>query len=251
MPKSVWKDENYILAYELAKSGMSEIKMAQSLGVSTVTLRKWKSEKPALKFAIDRAKSDQTPMATAQNFHEYIYQKLPQELRSIWHEIQDVEHKENAIERTEALLKGAGKRGRQHLFLHALVTSNFNVSRACSMMNMSRKTFENWVTHEPEFGELMNEIHEHKKNFFEAALVGLVAGGDSSATIFVNKTFNKDRGYNDKIELSVEGAVTHEHIHAHISVDELNLSIETKREILKAIRIRNRENDQSKISISN
>jgi hypothetical protein len=31
MPKSVWKDENYILAYELAKSGMSEIKMAHLL----------------------------------------------------------------------------------------------------------------------------------------------------------------------------------------------------------------------------
>jgi hypothetical protein len=122
------------------------------------------------------------------------------------------------------------------------------------MMNMSRKTFENWVTHEPEFGELMNEIHEHKKNFFEAALVGLVASGDSSATIFVNKTFNKDRGYNDKIELSVEGSVQHEHVHAHvhahISVDELDLSLEVKREILQAIRLRNRQNDTTKISVN-
>ena len=57
MPKKVWKDENYIHAYELAKSGMSEIKMAQALGVSTATLRKWKDTKPALRFAIEKASS--------------------------------------------------------------------------------------------------------------------------------------------------------------------------------------------------
>jgi transposase len=254
MPKKVWKDENYILAYELAKSGMSEIKMAQALGVSTVTLRKWKDTKPALRFAIEKASSNggSENMSTVQDFHEYIYQKLPSHLAKIWDEIQAVEHEDNSILKIEAMLKGAGKRGRQHLFLHALVTSNFNVSRACSMMNMSRKTFENWVTNEPEFGELMQEIDFHKKNFFEAALIGLVAGGDSSATIFVNKTINRDRGYNDKIELDVRGSVQHEHLHAHIPMDELNLSLDVKREILKAIRFRNQSIDnESEEAIAN
>lgn len=238
MPRKVWKDENYIIAYELAKSGMSEVKMAQALGVSTVTLRKWKQQKPALVFAIEKAKGANSGRALAKDFHEYIYQKLPPELAEIWDEIHAVEHEKNSILKIEALLKGAGKRGRQHLFLHSLVTSNFNVSRACSMMNMSRKTFENWVTNEPEFGELMNEIHEHKKNFFEAALVGLVARGDSSATIFCNKTMNRDRGYNEKIELDVQGMIEHNHTHALIPVDELTLSLNTKKEILEAVRNR-------------
>ena len=73
---------------------------------------------------------------------------------------------------------------------------------------------------------------------------------DSNLSFEENKTFNKDRGYNDKIELSVEGSVQHEHVHAHISVDELDLSLEVKREILQAIRLRNRQNDQTKISVN-
>jgi len=243
MPKKVWKDENYVLAYELAKSGMSEIKMAKAMGISVTTLRKWKDQKPALRSAIEKASSSNSrSMSNVQDFHEYIYQKLPPHLAKIWDEIQAVEHEENSILKIEAMLKGAGKRGRQHLFLHALVTSNFNVSRACSMMNMSRKTFENWVTHEPEFGELMQEIDFHKKNFFESALIGLVAGGDSSATIFVNKTINRDRGYNEKIELDMKGTIEHEHLHAHIPIDDLNLSLEVKREILSAIRYLNKSN---------
>ena len=135
----------------------------------------------------------------------------------------------------ERLLDNAGKRARQHLFLYALTASNFNASEACRKVNISRKTFENWVTTEPEFGQLIDEMHWHKKNFFESALVGLIRSGDSSATIFANRTLNRDRGYNEKFELEVKGQVNHAHAHI-VQIDDLNLPIKVRRLILEAMR---------------
>ena len=244
MAKTSWKDEFYVTAYELAKGGMSETKMATTLGISVATLRRWKESKPALVDAIERGKNvsgGQTPTAT---FHEYIYQKLPPHLAKLYDEIELVQSETNGIQKVEAMLSKAGKRARQHLFLHALVTSNFNVSRACSVVNIPRKTFESWVTLEPGFGELMAEMDFHKKNYFESALIGLVARGDSSATIFVNKTINRDRGYNEKLDVNVQGHIEHDHLHVAIPVDELNLSIEVRREILEAIRDQKTNGDQ-------
>lgn len=235
-----WKDEYYVTAYELARSGMSENKMSKNLGVSTVTLRSWKKKNEALRDAIDRGRNSQGKMTT-QKWFDYVYQKLPANLMKIWDEIQDLESQPNGIQKIESLLETNGKRARQHIFLHALVTANFNVSRACSICNIPRRTFENWVTNEPDFSELMNEINVHKKNFFEASLVGLVARGDSAATIFVNRTYNRDRGYNEKVDVNVIGKIEHEHVHAHISIDELELGLEVRTEILKAIRKRNQD----------
>jgi len=248
MAKTIWTDENYVTCYELARSGISEQRMAQALGVAVSTLRKWKTNKPALADAIKRGKGSLDDNTPTQTFQQYIYQKLPEHLMQLYNEIEACESESNGIQKVEALLSKHGKRARQHLFLHALVSGNFNVSRACSMVNISRKTFEHWVTNEPEFHELMEEIDFHKKNYFESALVGLVARGDSSATIFVNKTINRDRGYNEKIDLNVSGNIEHEHLHAHIAVDELQLRLETRKEILEAIR--NRKDIEAK-AISN
>ncbi|MAF24522.1 hypothetical protein CL634_02960 [bacterium] len=237
---SKFKDEYYVTVYELARSGMSENKMSKNLGVSTVTLRSWKKKNKALRDAIERGRNSKGKMTT-QRWFDYVYQKLPENLMKIWDEIQDLEAQPNGIQKIESLLETNGKRARQHIFLHALVTANFNVSRACSICNIPRRTFENWVTNEPDFSELMNEINVHKKNFFEASLVGLVARGDSAATIFVNRTYNRDRGYNEKVDVNVIGKIEHEHVHAHISIDELELGLEVRTEILKAIRKRNQD----------
>jgi len=238
MPKSVWKDEFYVTSYELARGGMSEQKIATSLGVSSATLRKWKTNKPALRDAIARGRAVGGGASATATFHEYIFQKLPPNLAQLYKEIEAVEAEENGIARIEAMLVKQGKRARQHLFLHALVTSNFNVSRACSMVNISRKTFESWVTSEPDFQELMDEMDYHKKNYFESALVGLVARGDSSATIFVNKTVNRDRGYNDKLDVNIQGHIEHNHAHALIPISDLELPLETRTAILQAMRTR-------------
>ena len=236
LAKTSWKDEFHVTAYELARDGMSEVQMAKSFGVSPTCLRRWKKSKPALRDAIERGRvvgGGQSPTA---DFHEYIFQKLPPHLAELYSEIEAVQSEPNGIQRVEAMLVHQGKRARQHLFLHALVTSNFNVSRACSTVNISRKTFESWVTSEPDFQELIQEMDFHKKNYFESALVALVSRGDSSASIFVNKTINRDRGYNEKIDVNVSGNIEHQHTHLVIPMSELSLSLEVKRTILKALR---------------
>jgi hypothetical protein len=236
MAKTSWKDEFYVTVYELARDGVSETQMAKSLGVSTTCLRRWKKSKPALGDAIERGRVVGGGMSPTAGFHEYIFQKLPPHLAELYNEIEAVESEPNGIQRVEAMLVHQGKRARQHLFLHALVTSNFNVSRACSTVNISRKTFESWVTSEPDFQELIQEMDFHKKNYFESALVALVARGDSSATIFVNKTINRDRGYNEKLDVNVSGNIEHQHSHSVISMKELSLPLEVRRIILAALR---------------
>ncbi len=77
--------------------------------------------------------------------------------------------------------------------------------------------------------EVVKQTHEAKKDLFESALVGLVKQGEPSAVVFANKTLNRDRGYNDKVE------VTHVLGEQH-SVEDLQLSLEQRKEILAAIR---------------
>lgn len=228
-----WDDRNYVKAYELAKDGNSNRDIQKVLGCSGPTFQMWLKSKPALGEALEMARSYNSSKAI-ETFHDYVYEQLPPNLKQLLDEICAFEEEPNAILRVEKLLTAAGKRARQHLFLHSLVASNFNVSKACSRVNIDRTTFEHWVMREPEFAELMDEMTWHKKNFFEGSLVGLVARGDSSATIFANRTFNRDRGYNEKVTVEVEGQVNH--IHAVISVDSLGLPIEVRKTILNAIR---------------
>jgi hypothetical protein len=154
-------------------------------------------------------------------------------LRELWDEINECEHLENGVERVEALLKGHGIRARQHLFLYALTQSMFNVSQSLRKLGISRKTFENWVANDPDFAELMDEIHWYKENFFEQAFIGRVAAGDTHAIIHAVKTKCRSRGYNDKVEIEHSGTITHENT---VSIVDLDLPAETRRQVLDALR---------------
>jgi len=234
MPKIIWKTTNYVTAYEFARQGLSDARIAESMGISKVTLRKWRKNRPAFKEAIVRGRGIVNGKSEITEYHEYIFGKLPLHLQELWEEITWAEVELNPIKRVEALLVDHGKRARQHLFIHALVASNFNVSASCSKVNISRKTFEHWVTNEPDFAELMDEMTWHKKNYFESALIRLVARGDTSAILFVNRTQNRDRGYNDKQVVEHQGTINHNH--TVIQVDKLDLPLDVRRTILEAVR---------------
>ncbi len=233
---SAWKDENYIRAYELARSGLSDAKISSALGVSALTFGNWKRAKSALKDALERARLAKD--GKQQTFAEFVYRQLPQNLQELWDQISRCSTVKNGIQRIEALLDNAGKQARQHLFLYALVNSSFSPSEACRQVNISRSTLESWVTQEPEFSMLMDEIHWHKQNFFEASLVDRVKEGDPSCTIFANKTYNRDRGYGEKLDVDLKGNINHTHTHLHVvvKVDDLQLPIETRKLILQAVR---------------
>lgn len=233
--KPKWDDRNYLKAYELALSGMNDTKIAEVLGVSYSTFKYWKDTKPAFKEALEKAKSIKN-IDPNQAIKDHIFGKLCPELRDVWNKICNYENMPRGCTRLEALLKGYGKTARQHLFLYALVNANYNLSEACKKVNIPKHTFKVWKETDPDFAELVDEIEWHKGNLYESALVDLVKQGDTSATIFANKTFNKQRGYGEKLEIKSDSTVTHHHLHVHVKIDDLKLPIETRKQILLALR---------------
>lgn len=229
-----WSDEHYVTAYELARSGFSDAKIREAMGVSEKTWLRWKKVKPAFRQAIERGRKYSGHAAGKTTFRDYVYDRLPDDLKELWDQLEECEREKNGIKRMEALLENAGKGARQHLFLYALVHHNFNPSQACRSVNISRRTFDHWCTHDPDFQRLVDEIHWHKKNFYEQALVERIKEGDVACTIFANRTFNKDRGYSEKFEVDLQGKV--EHTHKIIPLDALDLPLETRRQILQAYR---------------
>lgn len=232
MPK--WNDEYYVLGFELAKSGLSDQRLAKFMGITVTTLKQWRAKRKAFNAAIERGRKFCNGKSTM-TFREYVYQRLSPRLQELWDKINECEDAPSGVARLEALLEKHGKSARQHLFLYALTSSNFNASEACRKVNIARQTMEQWVEDDPDFAALLQEVDWHKQNFFESSLVALVASGDPSATIFANRTYNRKRGYGEKTEVEMTGRVEHEHI---VSVRDLNLPLETRLSLLQAIRQR-------------
>jgi len=234
--KIKWKDEHLTTIYDLAKAGESESVIGKTLGVSANTFRTWKKEVPSVKNALDRGRGKGSKMKTAGDFLHYVYGRMCPEAQAVYDKISTFEHEANGLKKIEALFEKQGKHVRQHLYLHALVSKNFNPTKACAFVGVRRSELNRWSLSDPGFVQLLDEIHEAKGDLYEASLIALVESGDPGATVFANKTFNRDRGYSDKVEVEVGGQV--DHLHAIIAVDELGLSIDTRKEILERIRDR-------------
>jgi hypothetical protein len=232
--KPKWRDELYLEIYQLARSGLSDSAVAKTLGVTDKTFLAWRRRRPAVAHALRQARSDKKK--GSETFREYVYKRLPEELQHVWDKIHKADEAGNPIVRFEALIARHGKNGRQHLFLHALLHSNFNASEACRLVNIPRATLNNWLKYDPDFAALVDEVQWHKANFFEGKLIELVERGEPSIVWNVNKTFNRKRGYEDKIK--VEGKHLHEHVHAHgvVDVDSLGLPLDVRKQLLAAVR---------------
>jgi len=233
--RTIWDDSFYNKAYKLARSGLKETQLAKALGIALPTFRSWLRKKKAFKTAIQdgrkeyRGKNNETA-----SFGDYVYKRLSKELRLVWNKINKLDKKKKGLEEIEAILDRKGKRVRQQLFLHAWITGNFSVSEALRKVNISRNTLERWKREDAGFAGLVKQIPWYRKNFFEDHLTKLVAGGDGSAIIFVNRTYNKDRGYNEKVEVDMN--LTGEIDQNVMSVDMMKLPLQARKEILKSLR---------------
>lgn len=230
-----WDERHAVTVYELARTGMKDAQIAQALGISRTSFMKWQDKHPAVNFALERARANSPGSTGTLTFREYVYKRLPDDLKAVWDKINAPETLKSGTARVEALLSRNGRTARQHLFLYALVHANFNASEACRKVNISKGTLDKWVEDDPGFGQLLKEIDWHKANFFEGALVGQVKEGDTAAIIFANKTFNKSRGYGEKSQLDVNVSGQVDVHHNVLDIDQLDLSIECRREILSAI----------------
>lgn len=237
---SVWKEKFWLDIVELARSGLTNRSISKTLGVSNESLRIWLRDKPDLDVMVRRIREDKR--TNESSFQNYVYKRLPKNLKKLWDEINSWEKSENTAEKMEAIFKENGKFVRQQLYIHALICGNFNPSKACQKTNTCKKTVDSWIENDPEFGELLQEIQWHKGNFFEEALVKLVNKGDASAIIFTNKTFNKDRGYSEKINVDVSGEISHT-----TDVQDLELPLEVRKVLLEAIRAKKGLDKSSKV----
>jgi len=238
--RTVWKDDFYVEVYNLARSGLKEGQMAAALGISLPTFRSWERKKKAFKSAIQKGRKEYRGRNNkTASFEDYVYKRLSKDLRLTWNRICKLDKKKGGLEKIEAILDRKGRRVRQELFLHAWISGNFSISEALRKVNISRNTLERWKKEDPEFAKLVKQIPWYRKNFFEDHLSRLVAGGDSSAIIFVNRTYNRDRGYNEKfdIDMNLSGELNQN----VMSVDVLKLPLETRKEILKSLR-KNKKN---------
>ncbi len=238
MKSKLWNDRFIIDAYELAREGRSDEDIRKVFGISNPTFWNWKKRRPLLKEALERGRRiSGGDRYTGETLRSYVFGRLPDDLKKTWNEINRLDRARSGTEAVEAILAERGKRARQHLLLYAILTSSFSISASLRKVNINRATFDRWIREDREFARLVTEVNEIKADFFESHLVRLVKSGDTAATIFANRTFNRERGYGEKIDVNMSGRVDH-----RIDISDLDLPIKTRREILAAVRRKRVEN---------
>lgn len=220
----------YLKAYQAARAGMSKKETAAAIGVSVTMLDKFMEENEDFADAIKKGRSEAKGKSGYDELKDFCYGRLPPRARKLWDRVDAVDkldHEENPDK--PALMEEAWRAiavqpelVRMKLFLHALVATNFTVTAACRVVGMAKSEIDRWVRESPAFAELFAGVQEAKKDFFEGGLVRLVRAGDSAATIFANRTVNRDRGYGEKIV--VDSHKTQEITH-RVKVDDLPIEV--------------------------
>lgn len=238
---AIWDTDYLQDTYALAREGKRFSQIGKAVGIRKQTWDNWKNKHPDLWRAYCRGRSQWKGLkASNHSFQELVMERLPSSLRRLWDEINELEREENGVAKLEIILRKAGLRTRQYLFIHALMMSNFNESTARAKVNITSSEYKKWLRTDPEFVELVAEIELCKKDFFENALMDLVASRDTSAVLFANRTFNRDRGYTEGTTHKIEGSVEHR----VVKVDDLGLTLEEKKRLLLKVREQQAEEDR-------
>lgn len=237
-----------IQIYQLASDGMKDADIARILKIKTITLRSWRSSYSLVRHAFEEGRKRSTE-GGKDSVREYIYGRLSKKLKRIWDRIEDVGDNSNSIIRiTKMFDKKGGDDTRKMVFLHALTESHFNPSEACKKTCIPYRHVKRWIEDDYNFALLVDEIQFHKKKLGETCLIKLMQAGDSAATIFFNRTLNKDLGYADKQEVNVkvEGSLSHSHSHTIEFSEEImeRLSKVARREVLKVMEQLDKEQEQ-------
>lgn len=228
-----FQEEMILKIYHLAKESLSDPQIAQALQISEFCLRRWQKIHPGVRDALTQARQGKSSLKAGETLREFIFNSLPPRLQELWRKINRFDKKEGGSLLKENLFKSESKEVRQHLFLYALICNSFNPSEACRLTHTPYSTLRKWKD-DPDFEELLQEIEWHKGNFFETALIGLVKKGDVGSILMVNRSFNKERGYGEKVKVDVDIKGQIEHL--VVDIDKLNLPLETRRQILEAMR---------------
>lgn len=91
-------------------------------------------------------------------------------------------------------------KGKKKKFIEAYENALGNVSAACRMLGISRRTFYHWRETDEEFRTAAEDVLESNKDFAETMLMKNIREGKETSIIFYLKTRCKDRGYVERIE---------------------------------------------------
>jgi hypothetical protein len=257
-----------IKVYELARTGLSKHSIAKALNVSYATFGKAYAEKKSVRIAYKKGhfqayKTESFKDADIVSFKDYVFQSLPAKMQDYWNRIDklssyycvkcntkyEVKPKRcicksrkfavrTATEKVEAILTEGGENVRKWLFINALMgNSCFSLSKALAKVNVSRHKFEEWVKTDADFLQMIHHVTEYKKDFVEDALMQLVGMLEPKSVIFACQTLLKDRGY-ILDERNIHNTFNTK-IGSVVNVEDLNLPLDTRKQILSKIRENN------------
>lgn len=238
MPAGISYHPRYALkVYKLAQSGLARSRIAEAIGTDKRTFKKWLVRHPECLEALnDGYGRDGTEAFNhgKQSFKEYCLTAIPPDLHQLWRQINDLDDTAGGEKRFDLLVAGRGKRIKQQIFLHSLISTNFNKFAAMRRASVSAYDLDRWKRTDPEFLDLVNHVFEMKKDFVEGALMGLIGNGDSSATVFAAKTLLKDRGYGANLTVEHKGETTQKQIVLGQIIHQLDPR--SKRKLLDKVR---------------
>lgn len=224
-----------ILAYE----GLNNQEIAKGIGVSYLTLWKWKDYAPLAWYAIrigrKRYKKKLERKSNNTELNDFIYGKLPPELKEYWDYIMDAYSKDPGITiaQLDTKLGDTAVEAKMALFFHAWYKYNFNVSEARRRINVPAREWEKWLK-DPVFTAIFEQMDVIKGDFFESHVVKLVKRGHAGITQAANEAFNKKK-YGRKLGVEYSGGIEHHHSHT-FDISTLNLPVKVQRVVLDAIR---------------
>lgn len=181
--------------------------------------------------------------ALVSSMRDFVYRDLPEDLQQYWDALDEsCEMSDDKFEIVDFLFTDEGLPARKALFIKALYAFGFKIHRACEFCKVTRATVEKWIEEDKEFRNLLHESEAAKGDFFEACLLNLCADGIPAAVIHANKTFNRNRGYGEKLEVNHTGKVDHAHKHVLTLSDEdlAIIPLEIKKKLLERISERNK-----------
>ncbi len=227
-----WKDEYAVDAYAPAFQGADDITISRALNISLNTFRAWYRHKLLFQYSVQKARRDRVAENKAETLEEFVIDKLSPENKTLWNRLKMLSETDDGGNKISALMRTQGKATRQLMWMQAMFACGLNASEACRMTGTGYYTVKNVWEKEEHFQNLLAEIKFHRKEFYESHLMDLVKFRDPSATIFANRTINRDRGYGDQIDVVHSGNVTF----GVLEIDKLDLSLECKKELLAAMR---------------
>jgi hypothetical protein len=94
-------------------------------------------------------------------------------------------------------------------FVEAWIKSFGNITQACRVSGINRRTYYYWLDSDPEFKEVIEseDVKEQYKDFIEGQLLLKAQAKDTTMLIFLAKTQLKDRGYVEREEQEQIGSL--------------------------------------------